>query len=49
MQLLVMYPSREVFLGMIRDPAYHEGLPDRITGLDNTVFVPTKIALGEAL
>ena len=44
-----MYPSREAFLGMIQDPAYHEGLPDRIAGPDNTVFIPTKMALGEAL
>ena len=45
MQLLVMYPFREAFLGMIQDPAYRRGTSDRTARLDNTVFLPTKMAL----
>ncbi len=46
--LFIMYPSREAFLGMLQDPDYREGTPDRTAGLDNTVFLPTKMTLGGA-
>ncbi len=38
-----MYPSREAFLGMLQDPDFREGIPDRTAGLDNTLFLPTKM------
>ncbi len=46
--LFIMYPSREAFLGMLQDPDYREGTPDRTAGLDNTLFLPTRMTLGGA-
>ena len=45
---IVEYPNREAFLGMLQDPDYREGTLDRTAGLDNTLFLPTRMTLGGA-
>lgn len=44
MVLLVEYPSREAFLGMVSDPAYQEVVPHRTAGVADSRLILSKSA-----
>lgn len=44
--LLVEYPSKDAFFGMITSPGYAEANPDRLAAMERTVLIMTNTVFG---